>query len=492
VRLAVALAFADASIVVLALPQLVDHLHTSISHVVWVIVAYNLALIAGSVAILLLHRQLASTRALVAGLILFGLASLGCGAANSLAALVPFRCVQGVGGALVLCASLPLFAGAARPGESPLYQWSAAAAIGAAIGPAAGGVLTELFSWRAIFFAQAPVAALAAAAVLAGEPRAAEEPPADAGPEASPDRADAGPEASPDRADPGPEASLDRADPAPGASRRRRALDPLTANLALTFLSAGLIGALFLVVIELINGWLVSPIGAAAVVSMLPIATVLAQRAVPGRFPVLAGAAGSVLLAAGLFCLAQLTHRQLGVVILALALCGAGLGLGFLGLTAAALGGRGSATARAARTIAARDAGLVLGLLVLTPVFVNQLNAAPGQATQQAAGVLIISPLPTSLKLELAPKLQQAAATAPESRPPDISPAFEQVSAGASPGDRVHLASLERQIDAIIQRTVTHAFRRPFLYAALLSLLVLPLLALRLLWVERADRRAKG
>jgi predicted MFS family arabinose efflux permease len=452
VRLAVALAFADASIVVLALPQLVDQFHTSISHVVWVIVAYNLALIAGSVAILLLRRQLASTGALVAGLIVFGLASLGCGASNSLAALVPLRCVQGVGGALVLCASLPLFAGAARPGESPLYRWSAAAAIGAAIGPAAGGVLTELFSWRAIFFAQAPVAALAAVAVLAGRPRVAEELP--------------------------PE-------PSPETSRRRAVLDPVTANVALAFLSAGLIGALFLVVIELINGWLVTPIGAAAIVSTLPIATALAQRAVPGRFPVLSGAAGSVLLAAGLFCLSQLTHRELGLVILALALCGAGLGLGFLGLTAAALGGRGSATARAARTIAARDAGLVLGLLVLTPVFVNQLNAAPDRATRQAAGVLIISPLPTSVKLELAPKLQQAAATAPQSRPPDIGPAFDQVSAGTSPADRVHLATLERQINAIIQRSVTHAFRRPFLYAALLSLLVLPLLALRV-WSNRA------
>lgn len=454
VRLAVALAFADASIVVLALPQLVDHLHTSISHVVWVIVAYNLALIAGSLVILLLRRQLASTGALVAGLIIFGLASLGCGASNSLAALVPLRCVQGVGGALVLCASLPLFAGAARPGESPLYRWSAAAAIGAAIGPAAGGVLTEVFSWRAIFFAQAPVAALAAIAVLAGRPRVAEELPAE---------------------------------PSPETSRRRAVLDPLTANVALAFLSAGLIGALFLVVIELINGWLVTPIGAAAIVSTLPIATALAQRAVPGRFPVLSGAVGSALLAAGLFCLSQLTHRELGLVIVALALCGAGLGLGFLGLTAAALGGRGSATARAARTIAARDAGLVLGLLLLTPVFVGQLNAAPDQATQRAAGVLIISPLPTSVKLELAPKLQDAANNAPQSRPPDISPAFEQVAAGASPADRVHLAALERQINAIIQRSVTHAFRRPFLYAALLSLLVLPLLALRVWWT-----RAKG
>ena len=52
VRLAVALAFADASIVVLALPQIVDRLHTSISHSVWVIVAYNLALIVGAVAVI--------------------------------------------------------------------------------------------------------------------------------------------------------------------------------------------------------------------------------------------------------------------------------------------------------------------------------------------------------------------------------------------------------------------------------------------------------
>src|SRR5437588_5068792 len=118
VRLAVALAFADASIVVLALPQIVDHLHTSISHVVWVIVAYNLALIAGSAAILPFAARLASRSALIAGLILFGLASIGCGAAGRLSVLVPLRCVQGVGGALVLCASLPLFARAARPGES--------------------------------------------------------------------------------------------------------------------------------------------------------------------------------------------------------------------------------------------------------------------------------------------------------------------------------------------------------------------------------------
>ena len=53
-----------------------------------------------------------------------------------------------------------MFAGTARPGDSPLNGWSAAAAIGMAAGAALGGILTQIFDWRAIFLAQAPVAAL--------------------------------------------------------------------------------------------------------------------------------------------------------------------------------------------------------------------------------------------------------------------------------------------------------------------------------------------
>ena len=443
VRLAVALAFADASIVVLALPQIIDRLHTSISHAVWVIVAYNLALIAGSVVILPFARRLASNHALVAGLALFGLASIGCGAAGSLAVLVPLRCVQGVGGALVLCASLPLFAGAARPGDSALYGWSAAAAVGAAVGPAAGGVLTQIFSWRSIFFAQAPVAALAAIAVLAVRARPADEL---------------------------------VSEPEAGAS----ALDPLSANVALSFLSAGLIGVLFLVVIEMIDAWLLTPIGAAAIVTTLPVATAIAERAVRGRSPVALGAAGAVLIALGLGCLSLVPHRELGFVVLALALCGAGLGLGFPGLTVAALRSGGPRSARAAKTIAARDAGLVLGLLVLTPVFVGQLNAVSGSATAQVTAEVIDAPLPTALKLQLAPGLEAAANNAPQSRPPDISPVFRQISVHATASEKLQLAVLETRLEAIIQRAVTHAFKRPLLYGAIFALLVLPLLGARL------------
>src|SRR6516162_9320139 len=109
-RLVVALAFADASIVVLALPEIVTRLHTSISHVTWVITAYNLALIVTAAAVIPFASRLDATRALIAGLALFGLASIGCGVADSMTALVPLRCLQGVGGGLLLCASLPMLA----------------------------------------------------------------------------------------------------------------------------------------------------------------------------------------------------------------------------------------------------------------------------------------------------------------------------------------------------------------------------------------------
>jgi MFS family permease len=447
VRLAVVLAFADASIVVLALPQIVARLHTSISHVTWVIMAYNLALIVAAGAIVPFARRLASRDALVAGLALFGLASIGCGAADSMTALVALRVVQGLGGGLLLCASLPVFAGSARPGESSLIGWSAAAAIGMAVGPAAGGLLTQVFDWRSIFLAQAPVAAVAAVAVLAVGAT--------------------------------PKETLEEADSV------QSALDPLTANAALLLLSAGLIGALFLSVVVLINVWLLTPIATAAIVTTLPVATGIAQRALRKRSPIVLGTIGAVVLAVGLIGLAFVSHRQVGWAIVTLALCGTGLGLSFTALTAAALGGAGSSTARAAKTVAARDAGIIVGLLVLTPVFVNQLNQAPQRALPAATRAVLTAPMPLRLKAELAPGLIAAYNKAAQSELPDFAPVFARVSANASPADKRHLATLKNRLDSIVQGAATHAFKRPLLYGALFSLAVVPLLMLRLAYERR-------
>ena len=273
--------------------------------------------------------------------------------------------------------------------------WSAAAAIGIAVGPAAGGVLTQIFDWRAIFLAQAPVAALGVILVLVVHPDPVN--------------------ALPDEVDP-----------------RATALDPVTANAGLALLSAGLICALFLVVLMLINAWLLSPIAAAAVVTTIPLATAIAQRHVRGSSPIALGAVGAALVAAGLIGLSFVTHRELGLVIITLALVGTGLGLAFPGLTTAALGSGGPAAARAAKTVAARDAGIVLGLLVLTPVFVNQLNNAPNQALPAATEAVLTAPS-SGLKLSLAPGLDAAYKTAPQSELPDFGPTFARASAPPPP-----------------------------------------------------------
>jgi MFS family permease len=406
--------------------------------------AYNLALIVTAVAVIPFARRLDSTRALIAGLALFALASIGCGAANSMSALVPFRCLQGVGGGVLLCASLPMFASTARRGDSPFNGWSAAAAIGVAVGPAAGGILTEIFDWRAIFFAQAPVAVLAAILVLAVRVRSANQ----------------------------LDLELDHL---------RAALDPLTANASLALLSAGLIAALFLVVLVLIDVWLLSPIAAAAVVTTIPLATAIAERRVRGSSPIALGAAGSALVAIGLIALSFITHRELGWVIVTLAVVGTGLGLAFPGLTIAALRSRGPAAARAAKTVAARDAGIVLGLLVLTPVFVNQLNKAPDQALPAATKAVLTAALPADLKFSLAPGLVADYKNAPESEIPDFAPTFAKATDHATPSERAALQELHNQLDSIVQRAATGAFKLPLRYGAIFAFLVLPLIGLQLI-----------
>jgi len=111
VAASVAVAFADSSIVVLALPDLYGAFDTSIVGVSWVITSYNLvvAVVAGGLA--LLGRRLDPRRGAQVGLALFTVASIGCAAAWDLPALIAFRCVQGFGAALLLSTSLALLGG---------------------------------------------------------------------------------------------------------------------------------------------------------------------------------------------------------------------------------------------------------------------------------------------------------------------------------------------------------------------------------------------
>ena len=93
---------------------------------------------------------------------LFGAASLVCGLSGSIELLLAARCVQAVGGAAAVCASLELLPAVVGSERRAATVWAASGALGAALGPGIGGLLTELISWQSIFLVQVPVAAACA------------------------------------------------------------------------------------------------------------------------------------------------------------------------------------------------------------------------------------------------------------------------------------------------------------------------------------------
>jgi EmrB/QacA subfamily drug resistance transporter len=153
----------DATVVNVALPSIQRGLHFSPANLQWVVNAYTLIfggflLLGGRAADLLGRRRL-----FIAGVVLFAAASMLNGLAQSSTLLILGRGLQGLGGALVSPAALSIITTTfTDTGERTraLSVWSAIAAGGAAAGLLLGGVLTDLASWRWVFFVNVPVGAL--------------------------------------------------------------------------------------------------------------------------------------------------------------------------------------------------------------------------------------------------------------------------------------------------------------------------------------------
>jgi EmrB/QacA subfamily drug resistance transporter len=157
----------DVSVVNVALPAIRGGLHFSEVDLQWVVNAYTVTfagfLLLGGRAADLLGRR----RVFVAGLVLFALASLAGGIADSQAVLIGARAVQGLGGAVIAPASLSILTttfaeGAAR--NRAVGIWGAMGGAGGAAGVLLGGVITDLLSWRWILFINVTIGLLAAAA----------------------------------------------------------------------------------------------------------------------------------------------------------------------------------------------------------------------------------------------------------------------------------------------------------------------------------------
>ena len=154
----------DTTTVNVALPTLVRQLHASNTQLQWVVDAFNL-LFAGSVlAAGSLSDRFGRKGMLLAGLLVFGVASLVGGLMDSPGQLIAARAVMGVGAAMVFPATLSLISNVfteRRERALAIGLWGATTGAAIASGPIVGGWLLETFDWRAIFFAMAPVAAIA-------------------------------------------------------------------------------------------------------------------------------------------------------------------------------------------------------------------------------------------------------------------------------------------------------------------------------------------
>ncbi len=433
VIVAVGLAFADASIVALALAELYAEFDTTVVGVSWVLTSYALAVAASAVPVALLHRR-ASPRVLVAGgAAVFAVASVVAGSASTLPMLLGARCLQGIAATALLAGSLPAL-GALVGHTRARRWWARAGAAGAAAGPALGGLLTQLFDWRAIFFVQAPIAAAAVLVVRDTRPAPPDTPP----------------------------------DPAP-----RRRGDVAIANAGFALLFAALVAALFLGVLLVIEVWRYSPLTAALLVSALPAGMLGASLAMAA--PRGWRALGGVVLAMGLVGLALVPGERPVSAAISLALCGAGFELMHSVLDDAAVADDHHAARAAAVSVGARHAGLVVGLLLIAPALSTSITAGIDRATLGATSTLLDSDLRLQDKLAITWDLRSAIDDARRGEVPDLEATFDE--RGAESGN-----DLARARDALIDTVtdaMTRAFRPAFAIAAgLAALAIVPGLAL--------------
>ena len=432
--LAVGIVLADSSVVVLALPDIYRDLDTSVFGVTWVLVSFNLVMALAAVPAALVARRIGPGRAAAIGLAIFAGAGLACGVSDHLSTLLIARSVQALGGALAVTAALELLPATVGSERRATALWASAGATGAALGPAAGGILTQLVSWQSIFLIQVPLALLAAVPILTV-------------------------------------ARHEMSTRVIEAEVRRAGKPHLWANVALAMVSASIAGALFLLVLLLIEGWRLSPIGAAIVVSVMPLAAAVGAQ-VSGwvEDERARAAAGALLLAGGLGGLALLPKAEVALTVPPQILVGIGLSLVLSALTETALSGRAPQAIHGGWTISARHAGVVVGLLALTPVFTHDIAVQQKQAINAGTSVILDSPIRPTVKLGLAKKISDHLELE-DGKVPNLGHVFDPL-----PEDEVErseVVDLREELQEQLNAGATHAFSPSFGIAALIGVLSL-------------------
>jgi EmrB/QacA subfamily drug resistance transporter len=153
----------DGTIVNIAIPSILEDFQAGFSEVEWVMNAYLLVfavllITSGRLGDLYGRRLLFMT-----GLTVFTLASLACGLSPGIGWLIGFRALQGLGGAMMMPATLSIIAAVFPPHERGMAMgiWGGVTGIAVAVGPTLGGVIIEVASWPYIFIVNVPVGIVA-------------------------------------------------------------------------------------------------------------------------------------------------------------------------------------------------------------------------------------------------------------------------------------------------------------------------------------------
>ena len=151
----------DSTIVTVATPTIMRELNANVTSVVWVTSAY---LLAYAVPLLITGRlgdRFGPKRVYLIGLVVFTLASLGCGLTTTIELLIAARVVQGLGAALMTPQTMTVITRVFPPHQrgTAMAVWGATAGLAMLVGPMLGGLLIGLLGWEWIFFINIPIGA---------------------------------------------------------------------------------------------------------------------------------------------------------------------------------------------------------------------------------------------------------------------------------------------------------------------------------------------
>jgi EmrB/QacA subfamily drug resistance transporter len=153
----------DNTILNVALPSLQEHFDASSSTLQWMVDSYLVSFAGLLLTMGTLGDRFGRKRALQTGIAIFGLSSLAVLFVETSTQLIAVRALMGVGGALIMPATLSIITNVFPREEraKAIGIWAGTAAIGVGLGPLFGGLLLEYFDWSSVFLVNVPVALVA-------------------------------------------------------------------------------------------------------------------------------------------------------------------------------------------------------------------------------------------------------------------------------------------------------------------------------------------